>query len=129
MNSTARTMTTLPLTLIMGLREAALADRKRSGGRTGTATVVHHRNHVKRELTATVGSDDLLSIGYVFTIKWTGKSVSRRQIVRGGRPSLKVERYRTDGWNERLPYNDWENIRKLESEMDWAYHLAMRGEL
>lgn len=113
----------------MGLREAALADRKRSGGRTGTATVVHHRNHVRRELTATVGSDDLLSIGYVYTIKWTGKSVSRRQIVRGGRDTLRVERYRTDGWNERLPYNDWENIRKLESEMDYAYHLAMRGEL
>ena len=129
MNSTAKTMTTLPLTLITGLLESALADRKKSGGRTGTATAVHHRNHVKRVLTATVGSDDLLSIGYVFSIKWTGKSVSRRQIVRGGRGTLRVERIRRDEWGERLTYWDWSNIRQLEGEMDHAYHLAMRGEL
>ena len=128
MNSTARTMTTLQLTLVTALREAALADRKRSGGRTGTATAVHHRNHVKRVLTATVDGDGLMSVGYAFTDKRSGKSVSRQELTKG-RKALRVERWRTDEWGERLQYWDFGNIRKLEDELLWAYGLAVRGEL
>ena len=129
MNSTAKTMTTLPLTLITGLLESALADRKKSGGRTGTATAVHHRNHVKRVLTAVIDGDGLLSVGYTFTDKRSGKSVSRRSIVRGGRDTLRVERIRRDEWGERLTYWDWGNIRQLECELFNAYNTVCKAVL
>lgn len=129
-------MKTLPLGLLQELRGAAEDDRRRKREKahyenaahlTGTAEVTHHRNHVKRTLTAVLDENDLLSIGYVYTSKRTGRTVTRKDIVKGGRELLKVQRWRTDNdsWGATLPYWQWGNIRQLNQEMLLAYHLVL----
>lgn len=136
MNATAETMKTLPIKLLKELRGAAEDDRREkrkkagyenAGHLTGSASVTHHRNHLKRVVTAVLDGSDLLSVGYELTNKKTGMTVTRRDIVKGGREFLKVERWRTDNerWGATLLYWEWSNIRQLEQELLLAYHLAL----
>lgn len=129
-------MKTLPLKLLQKLSGAAEDDRREkrekahyenAGEITGTAAVTHHRNHVKRVVTAVIDGSNLLSIGYEYVNKRTGKTVTRKDIVKGGREFLRVERWRTDNdrWGATLLYWDWSNIRQLNQEMLLAYHLVL----
>lgn len=129
-------MKTLPLKLLKELRGAAEDDRREkrkkahyenAGEITGTAAVTHHRNHIKRVVTAVLDGSDLLSVGYEFTNKKTGLCITRRDIVKGGRELLRVERWRTDNdsWGATLRYWEWSNIRQLEQELLLSYHLAL----
>lgn len=129
-------MKTLPPKLLQKLSGAAWDDRREkrkragyenAGHLTGTAAVTNHRNHVKRVVTAVIDDSNLLSVGYEFVSKKTGLRVTRRDIVKGGREFLRVERERTDNdrWGATLLYWDWSNIRQLNQEMLLAYTLVM----
>lgn len=137
MNRTYEEMTTLPMGMVNRLSSLASADRKKNVAATGDrssagrGSVTLHRNHVRLILTGMVDADDMLSIGYEYTDKRSGKSVSRRDIVKGGREFLRVERWRTDTarWGATLPYWDYSNLRQLCREMTLGYTLALKGKI
>lgn len=137
MNRTYEEMTTLPMGMVHRLGSLASADRKRAVAATGDrssigrGSVTLHRNHVRLVLTGVADADDMLSIGYEYTDKRSGKSVSRRGIVKGGKEFLRVERWRCDTarWGAWLPYWDYSNLRQLCREMLLAYTLALKGKI
>ena len=119
-------MKTLPIELVVRLRDEALADRRKNGSTVGMSSEVSRRDWLQREITVTIGSDDLLYAGFCFTDARTGEVLSSRKTLGGVKETIRVERYRkTNWWDEPMVYIDWSNLHKLEKEISYGYSIAL----